>query len=98
MSVVQIVLGVLAFAAASVAVLAGLAVLAALRKAAGSSFAWRREAYEFVSDIPAIDLLFGSDRERRGLEAGQTWRELADAWVAEEQPFRDERRAYLLYD
>lgn len=76
---------------------ASLAVLAALRDAA-PSFAWRTETYEFVSDIPAIDLLFGSDRERRGLEAGVPWRELARAWEPEEAAFRSERRQALLYD
>jgi uncharacterized protein YbbC (DUF1343 family) len=76
----------------------GLAVLAALREAAGATFAWRTQTYEFVSDIPAIDLLFGSDRERLGLEAGASWRDLARAWEAEEEAFRRERRPHLLYD
>ena len=48
----------------------GLAVLAALRDDAGPNFAWRSGPYEFVTDRLAIDLLFGSDRERRALEAG----------------------------
>jgi uncharacterized protein YbbC (DUF1343 family) len=74
----------------------GLAVLAALRQAA-EGFAWRTEPYEFVADRPAIDLLFGSDRERVGLEAGQGWRELARAWEDEEEAFRQERRPFLLY-
>ncbi len=77
---------------------AGLAVLAALREASGTSFAWRTETYEFVSDVPAIDLLFGSDRERLGLETGASWRDLARAWEAEEEAFRQERRPHLLYD
>jgi uncharacterized protein YbbC (DUF1343 family) len=58
----------------------GLAVLAALRELSGTRFAWRTETYEFVSDRPAIDLLFGSDRERLSLEAGVPWREIAAAW------------------
>jgi uncharacterized protein YbbC (DUF1343 family) len=66
----------------------GLAVLAALRELSGKHFAWRTEVYEFVADKPAIDLLFGSDRERLGLEAGMSVRELARAWEAEEEAFR----------
>ncbi len=75
----------------------GLAVLAALRELAGPRFDWRREPYEFVADRLAIDLLFGSDRERRALEAGQTPQEIARAWEAEEAAFRERRRGYLLY-
>ena len=75
----------------------GLAVLAALRQYAGAHFDWRREPYEFVADRLAIDLLFGSDRERKALEAGQTPREIAQAWEAEEVAFRERRRPYLLY-
>jgi uncharacterized protein YbbC (DUF1343 family) len=76
---------------------AGLAVLAAMRELSGTRFAWRTEVYEFVSDRPAIDLLFGSDRERLALEAGAPWREIAAAWEPEEAAFRDRRRPYLMY-
>jgi uncharacterized protein YbbC (DUF1343 family) len=75
----------------------GLAVLAVLRELSGPRFAWRREPYEFVVDRPAIDLLVGSDRERRSLEAGLTWRELETAWKGEEEAFQRGRKAFLLY-
>jgi uncharacterized protein YbbC (DUF1343 family) len=75
----------------------GLAVLAALRDLSGTRFAWRTEEYEFVSDRPAIDLLFGSDRERLALEGGTPWRDIAAAWGPEEAAFRSERTAALLY-
>ncbi len=73
----------------------GLAVLAALRGLPG--FAWRTEEYEFVRDRPAIDLLFGSAREREGLDAGVPWRELAAAWEPGEAAFADRRAPHLLY-
>lgn len=75
----------------------GLAVLAALR-ALAPGFAWRTETYEFVSDRPAIDLLFGSARERDALDAGAPWRDIAAAWAAEEADFAARRVAWLLYD
>lgn len=75
----------------------GLALLAAMREQS-PCFAWRTEPYEFVSEIPAIDLLFGSARERLGLEAGHSWRELARAWEPEEAVFREQRREALLYE
>jgi uncharacterized protein YbbC (DUF1343 family) len=74
-----------------------LALLAALRELSGERFAWRTEQYEFVADRPAIDLLFGSDRERRGVDAGAHAAELARAWEAEEEAFRQRRREFLLY-
>jgi uncharacterized protein YbbC (DUF1343 family) len=75
----------------------GLALLAALRDLSGGRFAWRTEPHEFVADRPAIDLLFGSDRERHGLEAGVPANELTSAWETEEGAFRQRRREFLLY-
>ena len=75
----------------------GIAVLAAFRQLSGERFAWRREPYEFVSDRLAIDLLFGSDRERQALEAGQSARNIWRAWEQEEESFRQRRKPFLLY-
>jgi uncharacterized protein YbbC (DUF1343 family) len=76
---------------------ASLSLLAAMRDLAGAHFDWRRETYEFVSDRLAIDLLFGNDRERLALEAGQSPREIAKTWAAEEAAFRKQRAEFLLY-
>jgi uncharacterized protein YbbC (DUF1343 family) len=75
----------------------GLAMLAAMREFSAEDFEWRTEPYEFISHPIAIDLLFGSDHERCALEAGQPWREIAAAWVPEEQAFRERREPFLLY-
>ena len=76
----------------------GLAVLCAFREMLGDAFRWRTEPYEFVAHIPAIDLLFGSGRERRAIEAGVPWREIASAWEPEVAAFRERRKPYLLYE
>ncbi len=75
----------------------GLAVLAALRELSGEAFAWRQKTYEFVSDRLAIDLLFGSDRERKALEAGVPVADICQTWEAEEEAFRQRRQPYLIY-
>ena len=75
----------------------GLAVLAALRDLSGTRFAWRTEEYEFVTDQLAIDLLFGSDRERLAEESGRSWRDVAVHWESEEADFRVRRRPFLIY-
>ncbi|MFO0807310.1 MAG: DUF1343 domain-containing protein [Gemmataceae bacterium] len=75
----------------------GLVVLAALREAIGNRFEWRTEEYEFVRDPIAIDLLFGSDRERKAIEAGIPARDISATWDVEEADFRERRRPHLLY-
>jgi uncharacterized protein YbbC (DUF1343 family) len=75
----------------------GLAVLAVMRECSGEHFQWRTKTYEFVSHPIAIDLLFGSDRERRALEAGRPWKEIAAEWVAQELTFLERRREFLRY-
>lgn len=75
----------------------GLAVAQVLKRLLGDDFRWRTETYEFVSHLPAIDLLFGSDRERLAIEAGVPWREIAAAWEPEEADFRRRREPHLLY-
>jgi uncharacterized protein YbbC (DUF1343 family) len=74
-----------------------LGLLAAVREQSPDTFAWRRETYEFVSDHPAIDLLFGSDRECKALEAGVPARDICREWETEEEAFRRRRVPYLLY-
>jgi uncharacterized protein YbbC (DUF1343 family) len=69
------------------AVLVGLAVIVAFRNHLGDAFRWRTETYEFVSHIPAIDLLFGSDRERKAIEAGMPLREIIEPWQTEIEAF-----------
>jgi uncharacterized protein YbbC (DUF1343 family) len=75
-----------------------LALLAAMRELSGAKFAWRTEVYEFVKDPIAIDLLFGSDRERKHLEAGKPVIDLDKTWKAEEEAFLHRRHTALLYD
>lgn len=74
-----------------------LALLSAMREMSGDQFAWRTEVYEFVSKPIAIDLLFGSDRERTRIELGRPWREIAANWETEERAFEQRRQAAWLY-
>jgi uncharacterized protein YbbC (DUF1343 family) len=77
------------------------AFIAWARASAPESFRWRTEAYEFVSDPIAIDLLFGSDRERLWIESGGFGRgeidDLLAAWRGEEEEFLERREPFLLY-
>lgn len=73
----------------------GLDLVRAFKVVMGDEFRWRTERYEFVDHIPAIDLLFGSDRERLALDAGVHPDDITQEWWAEEQEFRDRREEFL---
>jgi uncharacterized protein YbbC (DUF1343 family) len=72
--------------------------LAAARRQAPQRFAWRTEAYEFVTHPIAIDLLFGSDRERTAIEASVPVEDLVAVWEPEVREFAARREPFLLYD
>ncbi len=75
-----------------------LALIAAIRRLDPERFAWRTEEYEFVKDPIAIDLLFGSDRERKAIDAGLPWQEIAATWEPEEHAFDTQRHRAWLYE
>jgi len=75
----------------------GVLLLAEIRRLHPEDFAWRREAYEFVAAIPAIDLLTGDGRARRVIEGDGDPAELAAAWEAETAAFEATLDGVLLY-
>lgn len=79
---------------------AGLHYLGAVRRLYGDALRWRTEAYEFVDDRLAIDLLFGDAQTREAIDAGadagaldEMWR----GWQKAAEGFAEERRPYLRY-
>ena len=75
----------------------GTAVILAARDLLGERFAWRRDSYEFVSDVPAIELLSGSDALRTMTDDGACLDDITAVWQAGEAAFREQRTAHLLY-
>lgn len=76
----------------------GIAAVKACRELGGQHFAWRTSAYEFVQDIPAFDLLCGTDRMRRGIEAGDSLSVLLSGFENDMANFHKLRKPYLMYD
>lgn len=77
----------------------GVELLFTFRQVAPDLFAWRHAPYEFVEDIPAIDLLTGGPECREAIEDGDEGA-LADwiaSWSADEAAFREEYRDILFY-
>jgi uncharacterized protein YbbC (DUF1343 family) len=79
-------------------VLTGVAVLCALRAELEKDFAWRHAPYEFVSEIPAIDLLGGGPFLREMIDAGANAREIEATWLPGQAAFAAQRRELFLYD
>jgi uncharacterized protein YbbC (DUF1343 family) len=77
--------------------LTGVAFLRAVHALWPGDFAWRTRAYEFVDQVPAIDLLCGSGAVRAGIDSGASLADLAATWADAERDFRQRRAAWLLY-
>lgn len=75
----------------------GVAIFHTLRQLWPQAFAWRADAYEFVEDVPAFDLLCGTDQVRRGIEEGWPLDRLFEGFEAERLQFLLEREPFLLY-
>jgi uncharacterized protein YbbC (DUF1343 family) len=60
-------------------------------------FAWREPPYEYEHHKEPIDILYGSDRLRRTLDAGGSVSALVESWRDDEERFRRLREQHLLY-
>ncbi|MBX5480438.1 MAG: DUF1343 domain-containing protein [Myxococcaceae bacterium] len=76
----------------------GVAIVRALHDLWPEHFRWRSDAYEFVADVPAFDLLCGTDQVRLGIERGASLDELFAGFEAERASFLPERQKHLLYE
>ncbi len=76
----------------------GVALLRAARQCWPEAFDWRDEAYEFVDDKPAIDLLAGGTWLREGVDGGADLEEICAGWGEQEAAFLERRKPHLLYD
>lgn len=75
----------------------GIAALVCAKRLAPDSFGWRKDAYEFIDDIPAIDLLFGEATIRESIDAGATTAQVLDMLRTGREEFDEEREQCLLY-
>ncbi len=60
-------------------------------------FTWRPDPYEFVSDVPALDLLTGSAAARECIENGLDFDPLFDSWRISVKDFENRLEGILLY-
>lgn len=74
-----------------------LAMIRALAELYPKQFAWRTQAYEFISNVPAIDLLFGSSLFRTTVEEKVPLGELFAQLESNEKGFLEGRTPFLQY-
>ena len=74
-----------------------IAILLDVRALHPDEFAWREEAYEFVADKLAIDLLLGDPLVRHAIEDGADITEIMVAMAAARQGFLLARAQVLMY-
>ena len=79
------------------AVETGVALLRAFRASGGAQFLWRDPPYEYEYTRPPIDILYGSDRLRRAIDAGDDASAVMRDWTRDEDAFRAIRERFLLY-
>jgi uncharacterized protein YbbC (DUF1343 family) len=75
----------------------GLKLLAAVHDLHPESFAWRTEPYEFVSEVPALDLLTGSGRARDHIENSRPLDPLFAEWQQYVEAFESTLEGIVLY-
>lgn len=71
------------------------ALIALAHAQAPEAFRFRTEKYEFVDDIPALDLLTGSSEARLSMERGEPAREIAERVSRVDAEWAEERGAAL---
>lgn len=77
---------------------ATVALFAAIRRLAPDDFGWRPPPYEYEEVIPPIDILWGHDGLREGIDAGASATEILEGVEEEIAAFEASVRPYLLYD
>ncbi len=75
----------------------GLEILKTIHDLDPVAFGWRPDPYEFVSDIPALDLLTGSPAARVAIESGGPLEELFESWRPYVSTFEASLDGILLY-
>ena len=83
--------------AAFPAMRAAIEMLDEFKREAPAEKLWRDPPYEYEHVKPPIDILYGSDRLRRGIDDGIPPATIMKDWDRDEDAFRTLRRKFLLY-
>lgn len=73
-------------------------LLSAAKKLAPDAFAWRAPPYEYEEHVPPIDILWGHDGLRTGVDSGATVDDILHGLEGELTDFGDSVARFLLYE
>ena len=76
---------------------AGIAAIICARNLSPNGFGWRKDAYEFVDEIPAIDLLFGEANAREAIDSGASLKDVVQSLNHGREDWDALRNRHLLY-
>jgi uncharacterized protein YbbC (DUF1343 family) len=78
-------------------VIVGIAMIKTAYDLYTDQFEWKRDPYEYVFDQNPMDVVCGTDKIRKAIEAGTSLKEIEDSWEAGLKDFAKVRERYLLY-
>ena len=78
-------------------VVVGIAMIKAAYDLYTEHFQWKQSAYEYVFDKNPFDVVCGTDKIRKAIEAGVSLKEIEDSWADGLTEFQKLRRPFLLY-
>lgn len=78
-------------------VLTGVAVIKHISQRYPEIFAWKQPPYEYEKEKLPFDILAGTDRLRRQIEAKASLEEINQSWEEDKEEFLKKRAPYLLY-
>ncbi len=73
------------------------ALLWALRRRQPDVFTWREPPYEYTWDRTPVDLIYGTDRPRRGIDSGTPLAEILRGWTGAVAAYKQRVGPFLLY-
>ncbi len=78
-------------------VIVGVAMVKTVYDMYPEHFEWRQNAYEYEFDRNPMDVVCGTDKIRKAIEAGIPLKEIEDSWTVGFADFAKARESYLLY-
>ncbi len=78
-------------------VIVGIAMVKTAYEMYPDKFQWRQNAYEYVFDRNPFDVVCGTDKTRKQIEAGTSIQEIERSWSNGLTAFDTSRRAFLIY-
>ncbi|HVF46264.1 MAG TPA: DUF1343 domain-containing protein, partial [Pyrinomonadaceae bacterium] len=78
-------------------VIVGIAMVKTAHDLYPEQFQWKQEDYEYESGKNPFDVVSGTDKIRKGIEAGASLDQIAGEWAADLQTFLGIRSRFLLY-